>query len=254
MAIIAVCNLDPVTGKTTTAISLAEALGRFGARVLIIDLTPDHDVTVAIQRVHSLDLAEVLERKLPLQTSIGGSTLTGVDLLTLPSVPLETLFGGSGTVRANLQDLLRRASSGYTYVFMDLPASAGDPTGAALRIADVALVPLPAEEESLADAARMVRALDDLRQRERLPLKIALLITMVAPEPGARRVAAELRATYPRFVLPTAIPLDDVLQGRIDRLPGGRILSHGENAYHQAAVELSERLSASMESAGAHAG
>ncbi len=250
MATIAVFNLEPVTGKTTTAISLAAALGHFGARVLLVDLTPDRDATFAIERVRGLDLAEVLERDLPLETSIGGSSLTNVDLLSLPSVPLATLFGSTGTARSGLQDLLRRAAGDYAYVVLDLPDTVGDVMGAALRVADVALVPLPAEEESPADASRMVRALEDLRQREHLPLRIALLLVMVSAAPESARVAAALRSQYPRLVLPTTIPFDESLQQRVDGFVSGGLPSPGENAFQQVAIELSRRLSATMERAG----
>lgn len=250
MATIAVFNLEPATGKTTTAISLAEALGQFGARVLLVDLTPDRDATFAVGRVRSLDLADVLARDLPLESSIGGSSLTNVDLLSLPSVPLASLFGSARTARAGLQNLLQRASSGYTYVIFDLPSVVGDVVGAALRVADVALVPLPAEEESLADADLTVRALDDLRQRETLQLRIALLLVMLSATPESGRVAAAVRAAYPRLVLPTAIPFDEALQQRVDRFVSGGLPSPGENAFQQAAIELSRRLSASMERAG----
>lgn len=254
MVTIAVFNLEPGTGKTTTAIALAEALGRFGARVLLIDLTPDRDATYAVQRVHSIDLADVLERDLPLETCIGGTQLTGVDLLSLPDLPPETLFGSAPSVREGLQDLIRRASEGYTYVFIDLPDSTGDVTGAALRVSDVALVPLSAEEESLRDATRMVRGLDDLRQRESFPLRIALLLTMTGMSPDSSRVVATLRSAYPRFMLPTTIPYDHTLQRRLYRWPSERIPSDGENAYQQVAIDLSRRLSSLTEPAPANAG
>lgn len=253
MAIIAVFNLQPGTGKTTTAISLAEALGRFGARVLLVDLTPDHDATVAVQGAHTIGLAETLAGDLPLRSCIGRTTMTGVDLLSLPDIPLQALFGSTHPGRERLQDLIRRASEGYTYVVIDLPDRTGDITGAALRVADVALVPIPAEEDSLADAARMVRGLEDLRQRESLRLRIALLLTMVSSTPASARVAAALRSAYPRFMLPTAIPLDDTLPRRLDRLPSGRIPSSGEDAYQRVAIDLSRRLSSLAEPAQAHA-
>lgn len=250
MAVIAVFNLAPATGKTTTALELARALGGFGARVLLVDLTPDGDARFAADRVCSIDLVEVLERDLPLETCIGGSAFTGVDLLSLPSVPLETIFSRAASVRDGLRDLVRRASVGYTYTVIDLPDVAGDAAGAALRAADVALVPLPAEEESLADAARMVRALEDLRQRESLPLGIALLLTMVSPARESGRVAVAIRSSYPRLVLPTAIPFDESLQVLLFRRAPGGLPSPGENAYQQATIELSRRVSASMEREG----
>lgn len=250
MATIAVFNLEPATGKTTTAIALAEALGQFGARVLLVDLTPDGDTTYAVERVRSMALADVLERGLPLQTCIGGSALAGVDLLSVPSGLPAALFGNAPTVRDGLQDLLRRASEGCTYVILDLPDSAGDAVGAALRVADVALVPLPAEEESPSDAARMVQGLEDLRQREHLPLRIALLLVMVSATRESGRVAAALHAAHSRMMLRTAIPFDMSLGARLERIPPGPIPSPGENAYQQVAIELSRRLSASMERVG----
>jgi cellulose biosynthesis protein BcsQ len=180
--------------------------------------------------------------------------MTGVDLLSLPDVPLEALFRSAQQARERLQDLVRKASQGYTYVFIDLPDGTGDVTGAALRVADVALVPLPSEEESLSDAERMVRALDDLRHRENLPLRIALLLTMVSAARDSARVTAALRSGYSRYMLPTGIPLDDTLQRRLDGLPAGRIPSSGEEAYHQVAIDLSRRLSSLSQPAQANAG
>lgn len=249
MAIIAVFNLASAVGKTTTAIELARALGSFGARVLLLDLTPDQDATFAVDRVRSVDLAEVLERDLPLETCIGASALMGVDLLALPPVPLASLFPRKRSILDSLMDLIRRASAGYAYVVIDLPDGTGDVTRAALRVADAALVPLPAEEESIDDASRIVQSLEDLRRRESLRLSIVLLLTMVSGTAGAR-VAAAIREAYPRLVLPTAIPLDESLQGLLYRRPSGSLPSPAENAYQAAAMELARRLSAVMAQAG----
>jgi chromosome partitioning protein len=241
MSIIANVGLAPATGKTATAVHLAEQLGTLGARVLLVDLAPDADATAAIRQTRTVDLRRVLQLGLPLETCVAPTILPHVDLLTLPNVPLSEVFRGDAA--HELPDVLRRAASEYAYVLIDLPPEEGLSAEAALAVADAALVPAPVEDESLDDVSRAMELIRKARVGSNPSLRTLILLTVVAPTSEARRVQTRLRDTYPDVVLTTRIPADEALNDLLDGRRNLGVPSPGMNAYHQLASELASRLS-----------
>lgn len=240
MPTLAITGLAPATGKTTTAVHLAEQLGALGARVLLVDLSPDADATEAIRGVRTVHLRRALEADLPLETCLAPAILPGVDLLTLPSGPLTGSFPGHSA--DDLAGLLRRAAPDYAYVLIDLPPEEGVAADVGLAIADAALVPAPLERESLDDVPKTMELIGKARAGTNPSLRALLLFTVATATDEARRVAATLRDSYPNLILRTRIPADDSLNALLDGTRRGGVPSAGINAYHQLAGELASRL------------
>lgn len=243
MPTLAVTNLAPATGKTTSVVHLAEQFGSLGARVVIVDFSPDGDAAAAVRRVKTVDLRRALNDGSPLETCLAPTILTGVDLLTLPPGPPAQLFP-LGSVEGELTTLVRRLAARYTYVLIDLPPAADLATRTALLTADMAVVPVPLEEESLDDVPKVLELIRAVREGSDSALRTFLFLTLARDSDAARRIEASLRGRYGDLILRTRIPEDPGLNGLLDGQPRPGLPSAGVNAYHQLANEMAHRASA----------
>ncbi|PWV44590.1 ParA family protein [Nocardiopsis sp. L17-MgMaSL7] len=146
--IIALANHKGGVGKTTTTINLGATLAAAGRRVLIIDLDPQANATLALNPiVGDYTLAEVLSVDDVTQETVPGSAASAiVPAAAVWPEGLDVLPGSIASAsRENEQweareYRLRRACEGalddYDVVLMDLPPSLGQLTINALTMAD----------------------------------------------------------------------------------------------------------------------
>jgi len=134
-------------GKTTSALNIGAALAQRGARVLLVDLDPQANLTEGLgYDPQSIDLT-VYEVLLNPQQGIHQETIEtkfGLDL-----IPANKRLAGA---RGELQDkigrelilrkALRQAREEYDYILIDPPPELGLFTLNALAAADAAIVPL----------------------------------------------------------------------------------------------------------------
>ena len=173
MRTLAIVNQKGGTGKTTTAVSLAAALGERKRKVLLIDLDPQASATVW------LGIRDPGPR--PLDLFIGKATLanlvqpTGVDNVSI--VPSSTwLVRAETETILNRQTILKRALDeaprDWDYILLDCPPSLGVLTVNALVAAGELLVPV---EAHLMAVDGVVRLLDTVRKvRDQLNPGLAL--------------------------------------------------------------------------------
>ena len=146
--IIAVLNQKGGVGKTTTTFNLGAALQATGAGVLLADLDLQRDL-VAYQEAWN----EVSARA---------------------DNDAKIIF--NATEAAALPDLLQSAR--FDFALLDCPPSLGEETGAALRIADVALVPVAAEFPAVRGLARVLEVISAAKKVNR-HLQTLILVTML---------------------------------------------------------------------------
>jgi chromosome partitioning protein len=250
VTVYAVANQKGGVGKTTTAVNVAAAIAETGRRVLLVDVDPQANATVAlgVRRDISPNLYEVLSGTADPEAALHVTEFDGLELMPAgiglagANVELPRLAGSENRLRQMLEPVLGR----YDLVLLDCPPSLGPLTVNALVAADRLIVPVQTEYFALEGLAQM---LDSIRliQRELNPdLTVAgMLLTMHDPRTRlARDVEREVRDHFPELVFETVIPRNV----RISEAPsyGKPVTLHdpespGAGAYVALAKEVAAR-------------
>ena len=173
---IAIINQKGGVGKTTTTLNLGAALADTGFKVLLADLDLQRDL-VAYE-----------------------STLSGVSARADSNGQITFV----ATEAAALPALLKHEK--YDFALLDCPPSLVEETGAALRIADVALVPVAAEFPAVRGLARVLEVIGAARKVNR-KLQTQILVTMLDRRSGhGTTILAAVRAIPGVATFQTTIP------------------------------------------------
>ena len=154
-SIIAIANQKGGVGKTTTTANLGASLALRGARVLLVDMDPQGNLTAAFghQPRDGQTVAEaLLDRKVPLPivsvTEPGGATLDLVPA-SVQLAAAEALLANKLGRELRLRDALGTVSDQYEFVLIDTPPSLGLLTSNALVAAQKVIIPTEARYFSL---------------------------------------------------------------------------------------------------------
>jgi chromosome partitioning protein len=227
--IIAISNEKGGVAKTTSTLSLGAALAELGYKVLLVDLDPQANLTLALgyepgEAVKTS--ANVLIEGAPLQNAIRSTDIERLNL-----VPCNGRIESAEQylpVRNNYLVTLRTSMEpvsqlGYDYVLLDCPPSLGAITLNALATADLLLIPTQAEYFSAYALRNMMTTIRRIRTH--------------------RSIHEQLVATFGEGVFTTVIELDTKL--RESPIAGQPITSYrptsrGSLQYRVLAQELIE--------------
>jgi chromosome partitioning protein len=180
---IAVINQKGGVGKTTTTTNLGAGLAMKGYRVLLLDMDPQANLTVHVDKRPDLEshtLTSLLLEDAPLQDLVQQTTMPN-----LAVVPADTSLAGVEQVLANRigrETILREAleafpgAKDFDFVLFDCPPSLGVLSANALVAADHVVIPMQAEYLSLQGMAKLMEVIQLVQKRLNPQLKVACVL------------------------------------------------------------------------------
>lgn len=180
---IAVINQKGGVGKTTTTVNLGAALAKQGFKVLLLDMDPQANLTVHLDKRPELEaasLTNLLVEDTPLQELVQATSVANLSM-----VPSDTSLAGVEQVLANRigrETILREALEvfprvgEFDFLLMDCPPSLGVLSANALVAADAVVIPMQAEYLSLQGMAKLLEVIALVQKRLNPRLKIGCIL------------------------------------------------------------------------------
>ncbi|WP_277613355.1 MULTISPECIES: ParA family protein [Cryobacterium] len=254
--VITISNQKGGVGKTTTAVNLAAALARQGARVLVIDLDPQGNASTALgveHRAETLSVYDVIVNDLEMAGVVQASPEFG-SLFCVPAtihlagaeIELVSLVAREQRLNRALEQHLKSMDDPYDYVFIDCPPSLGLLTINAFVAAREVLIPIQCEYYALEGLSQLLKNIELIEKHLNPDLAVStILLTMYDSRTNlANHVAQDVREHFPKQVLNTLIPRSV----RVSEAPsyGQSVISYdlnsaGSLSYLEAAAEIARR-------------
>jgi chromosome partitioning protein len=247
--IIAMSNEKGGVAKTTSTLSLGAALAELNYRVLLIDLDPQANLSLALgleTGESAITSANILIENSLLSTAIHKTETANLDLI--PSsfrienaeqfLPMRTHY------LSTLRDALEAETLPYDYILLDCPPALGAITLNALSAANLLIIPTQAEYFSAYALRNMMGTIRRIRQEINPGLAYHILVTLLDRRNRTHRnIFEQLQATFGQGVFTTVIEVDTKL--RESPIAGMPIThykpnSRGSQQYRVLAQELIE--------------
>ncbi|UOE46201.1 ParA family protein [Agromyces larvae] len=254
--VLTISNQKGGVGKTTSAVNLAAALARSGARVLVIDLDPQGNASTALGVDHQSEqqsVYEVLVSDLPLSAVVRPSTehehldcVPATIHLAGAEIELVSMVAREQRLRRALDRHLESMTEPYHYVFIDCPPSLGLLTINAFVAAREVLIPIQCEYYALEGLSQLLSNIELIEKHLNPTLRLStILLTMYDSRTNlAQQVAQEVRDHFPGQTLQTIIPRSV----RVSEAPsyGQSVITYdygssGSLSYREAAAEIARR-------------
>ena len=211
--IVAIANQKGGVGKTTTCINLAASMAATKRKVLVIDLDPQGNATMAsgVDK-YQVDATayELLVEDVPFDEVVCRKTSGNYDLIaangdvTAAEIKLMEVFARE----VRLKNALASVRDNYDFIFIDCPPSLNLLTINAMAAADSVLVPMQCEYFALEGLTALMDTISKLAAVVNENLKIeGLLRTMYDPRNRvSNEVSDQLKKHFGNKVYRTVIP------------------------------------------------
>lgn len=188
LKIIAIANQKGGTGKTTTVVNLAGALGtKLEKRVLVIDLDPQANASLTLGNINPLEAKRtiynvLMDRARVVSTSYEETRLPGVSLiygdLRLCSADIELSRSARASIALSRKIDVQVAED-FDYVLIDCPPNLGLLTINGLVAATHYIIPVEANSYyALVGLAQLEQTIDDVRGVNESLKMMGALVTM----------------------------------------------------------------------------
>lgn len=247
--IIAMSNEKGGVAKTTSTLSLGAALAELNYRVLLFDLDPQSNLSLALgleTEESSINSANILIENARTVSAIRKTDIKNLDLI--PSnfrienaeqfLPMRTHY------LTTLRDSLELDPLPYDFILLDCPPALGAITLNALAAANLLIIPTQAEYFSAYALRNMMGTIRRVRQEVNPNLAYRILVTLLDRRNRTHRnIFEQLQATFGQGVFTTVIEIDTKL--RESPIAGVPITqykptSRGSQQYRVLAQELIE--------------
>ncbi|WPC74122.1 ParA family protein [Vibrio porteresiae] len=211
--IVAIANQKGGVGKTTTCINLAASMAATKRKILVVDLDPQGNATMAsgVDK-YQVDATayELLVEDAPFEDVVCRKTSGNYDLIaangdvTAAEIKLMEVFARE----VRLKNALASVRDNYDYIFIDCPPALNLLTINAMAAADSVLVPMQCEYFALEGLTALMDTISKLAAVVNENLKIeGLLRTMYDPRNRlANEVSDQLKKHFGDKVYRTVIP------------------------------------------------
>jgi chromosome partitioning protein len=211
MRVIAIANQKGGSGKTTTAVNLAAALGEARRRVLLVDLDPQGSASSWYGiRNGSRGLLESLTDDRPLMDLIIESEAPGVEVI--PSSPwlmgIEKMLAMEVGAELLLRSRIEKLPEGrWDFLLIDCPPTLGLLPISALSACTDVLVPVEAQIMPLAGLAGLVQTVQRVQDRlnPRVNITAILACRVDSRTRLSREVIGSLRERFGNLVLKAVV-------------------------------------------------
>ncbi len=244
--IIAISNQKGGVAKTTTTVNLGAALAERGYTVLMLDLDPQANLTIAMglpPHDARYTIANVLMSRFPLANATLPTASPDLDLL--PSNRQVRMLERFLPTQPNYEYALHRALEGapnYHFCLCDCPPELGPITLAAVTAADLTLVPVQPEPFAVYGTRDVLQFMDEHGDRLNQPMDYRLLVTMFDVRNRIHNTTLDgIRKEFSGAVLKTVIEVDTQLrESQAAGQPITEFATHtrGAEQYRQLAKEL----------------
>lgn len=245
---IAIANEKGGVAKTTTTLSLGAALCEMGRTILLVDLDPQANLTLAMgfepPKLPRTVANLILEGKSPQEVLLKTNT-PGIDILpsNLSLEQTEQILPVSLDRNTRLKNILAdEMLAKYDFILFDCPPSLGPITVNALTAADLLIIPTQAEYFSAYALRDMMTIIRQVRAEDNPNLAYRILITMLDQRNRTHRdIRDQLERTFGEGLFKTVIEIDTKLrESPILGLPITQYkpASRGAQQYRHLAEEL----------------
>ncbi|MDW6091396.1 ParA family protein [Vibrio rhizosphaerae] len=211
--IVAIANQKGGVGKTTTCVNLAASMAATKRKILVIDLDPQGNATMAsgVDK-YQIDYTayDLLVEEVPFQEVVCQKTTGRYHLIaangdvTAAEIKLMEVFARE----VRLKNVLASVRDNYDFIFIDCPPSLNLLTINAMAAADSVLVPMQCEYFALEGLTALMDTISKLAAVVNSNLKIeGLLRTMYDPRNRlSNEVSDQLKQHFGDKVYRTVIP------------------------------------------------
>ena len=250
--VVAVSNEKGGVAKTTTTLSLGAALAEAGQKVLVVDLDPQANLTLALgiePGSAAVTSSHILIESAPLMSARLATEIENLELI--PSHASIESAEQFLPVRTHYTSGLKRAIDNaaplpYDYILFDCPPFLGAITTNALSASNLLLIPTQAEYFSAYALRNMMGIIRRIRLESNPNLGYRILVTMLDRRNRTHRnIQEQLQNTFGDGLFKTVIEVDTKLrESPIAGLPITRYKpgARGSQQYRELAQELIEHV------------